>query len=360
MSTLVDMHERAGVQWARGDGPRLARNYGDPRAEYEAARDAAVVIDRADRGMIRVYGRDPVRMIQGLVSNDVASADTARAVYAAVLSPKGKMIADVRVLKQPDGDLLLELSRDALPGMMAHLKKFLPPVFARFEDYSSAVRVLGVYGPAAAKLAGVAIGMDLPEDAAEDRLVGGGEGAAVVAVRSDYAGPGGWDLFVEDASAPGLWERLVASGARPAGQATLEVLRIEEGSPKWGAELTEDVIPLEAGLRDRAISQSKGCYTGQEVIIRILHRGHVNWLLRGFLLGEVPVPATGTTLARAGEAKAVARITSACESPRFGQTIALGYARREVEPPAALAGVEDGVAAQAVTLPFAGAELTDG
>ena len=352
MSTLAEMHERAGVQWARGDSLRLPRNYGDPRSEYEAARTGAVVIDRGDRAAIRVYGRDPVRMIQGLVSNDITRADGAHAVYATVLSPKGKMIADVRVLQRPDGELLIELDAGALAGMLAHLKKFLPPVFARFEDHSGSVHVLGVYGPEAAELSGAAIGMELPADAAEDRLVSSDAPADVVAVRSDYAGPGGWDLFVDDASAPALWERLVAGGARPAGHATLEVLRIEAGSPKWGAELTEDVIPLEAGLRNRAISESKGCYTGQEVIIRILHRGHVNWLLRGFLLGEGPVPASGTTFTRAGEAKAVARITSACESPRFGQTLALGYARREVEPPSALAGAEGAPGGRLVALPF--------
>ena len=352
MSTLGEMHERAGVQWAHSDALRLPRNYGDPRGEYEAARTAAVVIDRGDRGAIRVYGRDPVRMIQGLVSNDITRADGAHAVYATVLSPKGKMIADVRVLQWPDGELLIDLDGGALAGMLGHLKKFLPPVFARFEDYSGSVRVLGVYGPAATKLAADAIGLELPAEAGQDRLVSADGPGGVVAVRSDYAGPGGWDLFVDDASAPALWERLVAGGARPAGHATLEVLRIEAGSPKWGAELTEDVIPLEAGLRNRAISESKGCYTGQEVIIRILHRGHVNWLLRGFLLGEGPVPASGATFTRAGEAKAVARVTSACESPRFGRTIALGYARREVEPPADLAGTEGGLGARLVELPF--------
>jgi folate-binding protein YgfZ len=138
-----------------------------------------------------------------------------------------------------------------------------------------------------------------------------------------------------------------------AGHAVLEVLRIEAGRPRWGAELGEDVIPIEAGLLDRAISTTKGCYTGQEVIIRILHRGHVNRHLRGLILGE-SVPDPGTELFRAGEPKTVGRITSACLSPRFGRALALGYVRREIEPGHVLrTGSPDGEPAEVCALPFA-------
>src|SRR5690606_23668699 len=109
---------------------------------------------------------------------------------------------------------------------------------------------------------------------------------------------------------------LEQAGALPAGLDALEVLRIEAGQPRWGAELTGDVIPLEAGLRASAISETKGCYTGKEVIVRILHRGHVNWHLGGVLLGELPPPSAGTQLIDPAEGRKVARITSACRSPR--------------------------------------------
>jgi folate-binding protein YgfZ len=133
------------------------------------------------------------------------------------------------------------------------------------------------------------------------------------------------------------------------------VLRIEAGTPRWGADLDENVIPLEAGLRDKMISETKGCYTGQEVIIRILHRGHVNWMLRGALLGGAPPPERGTPLVSA-EGKQVGRITSASVSPRHGQTIALCYARRELLLPAVVQLGETGFDAQVVTLPFARTE----
>jgi folate-binding protein YgfZ len=307
------------------------RNFGDPAGEYAAARDACVIIDRADRRFVRVHGRDPVRMVQGLVSNDVAAADEGRAVYAAVLTPKGRMVADVRVLRIAD-ELLLDTDEHAAEPLAAHLRKFVPPLFARFEDATSAWSMIGAYGPRAADAVRAALGVDLA-DSAQDTIVTTSLGdARVIVLATSYADVAGFDLLVPAAAAATVRGRLVEAGARPAGQATLDVLRIEAGSPKWGAELDETTIPLEAGLRGRAISETKGCYTGQEVIVRILHRGHVNWLLRGLLLGDAATPPRGAALVRESGGKQVGRITSAAWSPKHAQTIALGYVRREVEP----------------------------
>lgn len=375
--TLHRVHEALGARFGEVAGRAVVRHYGDPEREYAAAREGAVVVDRADRAVVRLYGRDPVRMIQGLVSNDVAGAAPGQGVYAAMLTPKGKMIADVRVLRRPAGDLLLELDAGALAAVLDHLRRYVPPLFARFEDVSAALGVVGVYGPAARRVVGAALGIALPDGMAEDAFVmaalpggreaaAGGGGAAdssgpggaaaepdVLVVRTLYAGVDGYDVVVPNDGLEAVWRALVEAGARPAGHGTLEVLRIEAGRPRWGAELDENVIPLEAGLLDRAISQTKGCYTGQEVIVRILHRGHVNWHLRGLLLGEAPAPVRGASLVRAGETKPVARVTSACASPVHGQTIALGYVRREVEPPAELRlGEPDGPPVQVVALPF--------
>jgi folate-binding protein YgfZ len=310
------------------------RNYGDPAAEYAAARSAAGLADRPDRCYLRVYGRDPVRMVQGLVTNDVAQASAERAVYAAVLTPKGRMVADVRVFRLGD-ELLLETDAAALAPLTAHLRRFVPPLFARFED--APWRAMTLLGPDAAGVLDRATGAELPPAAPADavRMTRQGEHAVLLATTS-YAGVPGVDIICAADGADQIREAVLAAGARPVGGATLEVLRIEAGVPRWGAELDENVIPLEAGLRSRAISETKGCYTGQEVIIRILHRGHVNWLRRGMLLGDVPTPAAGAELhSEAG--RRVGRITSAAWSPRHGQAIALGYVRREVTPGSVLA-----------------------
>jgi tRNA-modifying protein YgfZ len=393
----------------------LVRNYGDPAAEYAAARDDAGVIDRADRAMVRVYGRDPVRMIQGLVTNDVAGTPADRATYAALLTPKGKMVADLRIIRHGD-ELLLECDAAALAGVLEHLRRFVPPLFARFEDATQQWSVLGVYGPRSEDVVRTALGDDaVPPAALEDSLVdasaaagaraaaganasadaradadgsasadadasseapadadanatadasadaragdsggvGDREAGVVYAVRTRYAGDHGIDIVVRRDLLDDLRARVEAAGARRIGHATLDVLRIEAGRPRWGYELTEDTIPLEADLLDRAISTTKGCYTGQEVIVRILHRGHVNWHLRGVLFGNSPTPPAGAGIVHPDTGKRVARVTSVCASPAHDQTIGLCYARRELEPPVeARLGDVHGAVVTIVPLPF--------
>ncbi|HEU5208406.1 MAG TPA: glycine cleavage T C-terminal barrel domain-containing protein [Longimicrobiales bacterium] len=345
MSMTTDTSERRGELY----GSDVVRSYGDAANEYAALRADAGVVVREDRVVLRVHGRDPVKMVHGLVTNDLVSLAPGQATYAVLLTPKGRMLGEMRVLRRED-DLLLDVDAAALDGVLTHLKKFVPPLFARFEPAEYAV--LGVYGSRAYDV--LRSVCDAPASAlAEDQAATGTfAGDVVHVIGSGWSGGAGADVFVSAAHADALRDALMAAGARACGHAALDVLRIEAGVPRWGAELDETTIPLEADLGKRAISTTKGCYTGQEVIIRILHRGHVNWHLRGLLLGDAPVPARGTTLARPGEDRAVARITSACVSPRFDQTIALGYVRREIEPPAELVLADTNAQAQVVLLPF--------
>ncbi|MGH7460268.1 MAG: YgfZ/GcvT domain-containing protein [Longimicrobiales bacterium] len=312
---------------------------------YRAATTSAVVFHRSDRAFVRVYGRDPVKMVQGLITNDLALASDRRAVYAGLLTPKGKLVAELRVYLRGN-DVLLETDAGALDNLLAHFRKFVPPLFARFE-VTDAVAMLGVYGPTSPAIVAQLFDSALP--VAEDEMVAGD---GIAAIRTHYAGDPGFDLLI-DGDITSIRDRLGEAGAQPADLATLDPLRIEAGSPRWGTELDESVIPLEAGLRTRMISESKGCYTGQEIIIRILHRGHVNRLLRGMLLGDQPPAAKGTELFNPVDHKPVGRITSSCVSPRFGQTIALGYARRELTLPASLhLGTVNGPLVTVVELPF--------
>jgi len=353
-SPLRSYHEGAGARFVSVAGREAVRNYGDPAGEYAAIRGGAAVVDRWDRVQLRLHGRDPLKMVQGLITNDLAGAPEGRGVYAAMLTPKGKMIADLRAFRLGSGEVLVDLDAGARPGAVAHLRKFVPPLFARIDDLGGRSGALGVYGPSARGVVAEVLGLGdwagEGEESFREVEFGGG---AVVVVRTGYTGGEGYDLVASAELLPSLWEGLVGAGARPVGQSALEVARIEAGRPRWGAELTEAVIPLEAGLADRAISTTKGCYTGQEVIIRILHRGHVNWQLRGFFLGEIPVPAEGAEFFRPGEEKVVGRLTSACVSPMYDQVIGLGYVRREVEPPARLRlGAPDGPDVVVHELPF--------
>jgi len=341
-------------------------------AEYAAATERAIVLRRADRGVVRVFGRDPVKMVHGLVTNDVQSLTIGSARYAVMLTVKGRMLADVRIVRRA-ADLLIEASVDALPHVQETLRKFVPPLFAKSEDVSATLAVVGIYGPTARDMLHAVLTDAAPGDAAESRdraasdviaqdlveddaVIARFANEAVHVIRTGETAVGGYDIIVPVVHADALVVALDAAGALPASPDTVEVLRIEAGRPRWGAELGEDVIPIEAGLLDRAISTTKGCYTGQEVIVRILHRGHVNRHLRGLFMGEA-VPAVGTELFREGDAKSMGRITSACRSPRFNRAVALGYVRREVEPGAVLrAGSPDGAAAEVTELPFGPAD----
>jgi folate-binding protein YgfZ len=329
------------------------------RAGYRAVREGAGLADRADRARIRLWGRDPVKMVQGLITNDLLNAPPGRAVYAGMLTPKGRMIAELRAFRRegPQGvEVLLELPREALEGTREHLKKFVPPLFARWADVSEEVEELGVYGPRAREVLSRVLG-ELPalEEDAWVETVREGETVLVVGTR-DF-GVEGFDLLAPAGLLPGLRGALREAGAHPVEREALETLRVEAGRPRYGAELSEEVIPTEAyeaiGMLPRAISFGKGCYTGQEVIVRIAHRGHVNRHLRGLRLGHAPAPAPGTPLFHPETGREVGRITSVAASPLLGETVALGFVRRELGPGSTVrTGAPDGGSAEVVALPF--------
>ena len=364
-SPLRARQEERGAVWAEVAGRRVARHYGDSAAEYRAVRAGAGVAERGDRARIRLWGKDPVKMVHGLVTNDLLKAPAGQGVYAAMLTPKGRTIAEMRVFRRerPEGvEVLLELPREALEGTREHFRKFVPPMFAKWADASDSIGELGAYGPRSRELVGRVLGIDLPalaEDAFVEAEFGG---ASVLVAATRYVGlEEGFDLFAPAEILADLWTALLDRGgdldARPVGLGTIETLRIEAGRPRYGADLTEEVIPTEAfeesGLLERVVSFTKGCYTGQEVIIRIAHRGHVNKHLRGFLLGDAPAPAPGTKVFNPASGKEAGWLSSVAFSPMLGQTVALGYARREMEPGSTVrVGSTEGGEATVVRLPF--------
>jgi folate-binding protein YgfZ len=358
---LRPLLEAAGAAFHDLGGRSVARHYGDGRAEYRAVREGAGVAERADRGRVLLRGRDPVRMVHGLITNDLLGAAPDRAVYAAMLTARGRMIADLRAFRRPGeggAEVLLDVAAEALEGTREHLKKFVPPMFARWHDATDEVAALGVYGPRARQVLSAALGVEVPameEDATMEVEREGGR--VLVAATREIGLEEGFDLFAPAADAAALWRTLAAAGGEPVGFGALETLRVEAGRPRYGADLSEDTIPTEAyegsGLMPRAVSFTKGCYTGQEVIVRIAHRGHVNRHLRGLLLGDAPAPAAGAPLLNPETGKSAGVVTSVAHSPMLGQTVALGYVRREIAPGGEVAvGAEDGPRATVAALPF--------
>ena len=342
---------------ARGSEPRPQRHYGDPAGEYRAAVEGCGVVVRDDRRLVRVHGRAPVQMLDGIVTSRIpgvpvgagAAPDSTTlagdAVYGTILTAKGRMVTDVTTLWLGTGQeqgLGLSIAETAHAAVLAHFKRFLPPRLARFDDLGDATRLVTVVGSSAAEAVAATFGeapdsgfalVDGGPRAAGARAAGTLEAGALVA-RGVRQAPS-WDVWVGAAALSGAWERLQANGAIPVGSGVWHTLRVEAGFPQFGVDMDDGTIPVEAGLVDVAFDHDKGCYTGQEVIVRIRHRGRVNWHLRALRFGDVAA-RPGDQLFEAGGTKVRGRVTSVADSPRFGQVIGLGYVRREVEPPATL------------------------
>ena len=329
----------------------------DP-THYRALRDGAAVAERADRGLIAVRGDDRAAFLQGLLTNDVEALADGDGCYAAWLTPQGRMLADLDVLHAGDA-LLLDVDAAAAEALVARLDALVFTEDVRLADLSRTWASHGVHGPGAAPLlegvTGAALGALAPNRGCAVRL----GGAAVRVARTDALGVPGFHLFAERGASETLRAALTAAGATAVGDEATEAVRIEAGRPRFGVDMDAQTIPLEAGIEDRAISMDKGCYVGQEVIVRVLHRGQgrVARRLVGLTLGAEPgrpVPRPGTAI-RHGDA-AVGRVTSAVRSPALDRVIGLGYVSRALAEPGVEvvvdAGPGGGQLARVTRLPF--------
>lgn len=348
-SALLAPAQAAGGRVGDYHGLRLVRHFGDAASEYAAATSAAAVFDRSHRARILVAGREPVRMLEGILTGTIPESPTSpadgvlggTATYHAVLTHKGRMVTDLRCYRIDDeqGDrFLLDVPVAGAAGLLAHLAKFLPPRFARVEEISATTAAISVTGPeAAALLSRLALGLRVEaEDLSrlqegEWRALGDEAPEALRVARTADVWPEAYDVIGPSGPVVALWNELRRNGATPAGLGVWTTLRVEAGRPAFGTDMDESTIPVEAGIDGRAIDHTKGCYTGQEVIVRIRDRGHVNRKLTLLHLGDVPTPAKGTELFVDGEERAAAVVTSAVSSPRYDETIALAYVRRGVE-----------------------------
>lgn len=292
------------------------------------------MVVRDDRRLLRVHGRAPVQMLDGIVTSRIPQS-RGDAVYGTILTAKGRMVTDVTTLWLGAGreeGLGLSIAEAAHEAVLAHFGRFLPPRLARYDDLGPETRLVTVVGPRAGEAVAAAFGVAPEEGVA---LLDGGPLAGGTLVAQGVRQVPSWDVWVGADHLAGVHRRLEAHGAVPVGSGVWHTLRVEAGFPQFGVDMDNGTIPVEAGLVDVAFDHDKGCYTGQEVIVRIRHRGRVNWHLRALRFGDVAV-RPGAELFDTGGEKVRGRVTSVADSPRFGQTIGLGYARREVEPPATL------------------------
>ena len=301
-------------------------------AAYDAARHRAALVDRSHRGRIVVSGTERASYLQGLLTNDLVALKAAQGCYTAYLTAQGRMIADLYAYELGDV-MLLTMVGAVKDGVMAKLDQFIFSEDVQLGDVTDTFAQIAVVGPGAAA-AVASIVTDVSEDALRKMPEHGNArgtwaGGAAIVTRVTDTGEPGFDLYVERAQSGALKVALMASGVAELDEATAEAVRVESGVPLFGRDMSEDTIPLEAGIESRAISFTKGCYVGQEVIIRVLHRGHgrVARKLVGLTLDGDRVPDAGTAI-RGGD-REIGNVTSAAMSPALKRPIALAYLHRD-------------------------------
>ncbi|MGE3274502.1 MAG: folate-binding protein YgfZ [Vicinamibacterales bacterium] len=312
---------------------------------YQAVRTAAGAAVRTDRGIVAIRGADRLSWLQGLLTNDVANLPDGQSRYAAYLTPQGRMITDMHVVALPER-VLLDVPAEVAGPLRERLDSLIFAEDVTAEDQSMALAVVELHGPGAMRVIGRAL------------LSGGDQGHPAV-VRDDRLGLPGYAIYVDRRAVEGILDRLTDAGATPVSLETLGVIRVEAGVPAFGSDMDEETIPLEAGIEDRAVSFTKGCYVGQEVIVRVTTRGggRVARRLVGLAFGEGDAVQPGDVLAAADGGRELGRVTSVAWSPALLRTIALGYVHRDFTEPGTAVTASDGerrLQGEVRPLPFVG------
>ena len=306
--------------------------------QYRVLKEEAGFLNRSERSKLRVRGADAADYLQGQLTNDIEALEPDAGCYTALLDRKGHMQADMRALRLSTGDLWLDTEPETAPVVERHLRMYSIGREVEIEDVSGEWSILSVIGPAAVEVAGTS-----PLSPEHAQRYYEREGLEILAVATDL----GLDLIVRAEQSQALQKLLARSGAAEVSEAAAEILRVESGRPRFGREMTSATIPQEAGIDERAVSFTKGCYIGQETVARLHYKGKPNRHLRGLRLES---PASDGDAIVLGE-REVGTIGTAVLSPAFGP-IALAVIRREAEPGSRVAVGESAVAAEVVELPF--------
>jgi tRNA-modifying protein YgfZ len=310
---------------------------------YRTIREAAALVTDAPRGRIAVSGKDRASYLHGLLTNEIEGLQPGSGCYAAWLTPQGRMIADMHVLEAGDM-ILLDVPAGVRELVLERLDQFLFSEDVQLADVTDALRSVAVHGPRALDAVERTIALGERRAATEwpeyrnQRAEFAGH--PVVVARIDQLGVPGFTIYVDAPQEADLIAALGKAGAVRVSDAAFEAARIEAGYPIFDIDMNDDIIPLEAGIEGRAISFTKGCYVGQEVIIRVLHRGggRVARRLVGLRLhDEAAPPPRGTRIHGGG--RDVGFVTSAAQSPRLG-TIALAYVHRDFVTPGTQVEIE--------------------
>jgi folate-binding protein YgfZ len=298
----------------------VAEHYGDPQKEYDSIRHATGVLDLSYLGKLKVSGRDRVRFLHNLVSNDIKNLKTGAGCYATLLTHQGRMESDLYVFACED-EILLESPPAGRDRIFQSLNKYIVSDVVTVQDRSQDCCILSLQGPDSRDVMERTLGTPLDGLAPlEHRTVASAENNRFV-VRRDRTGCDGYDLWLPAREAHEFWRRWIeVDRLPPAGHQALNWLRTEAGIPWYGVDMDERNLPMEMGLTS-AISTTKGCYRGQEIVARVLYRGHLDRRLGAVGVNHAEPPERGADILVEG-AK-IGEVTSATYSPRLKRPLAL-------------------------------------
>ena len=305
------------------------RDYGDVRAEYEAIRNGVAVLDLSLTAKLEVSGKNAVQFINGLVTNDVKSLQPGEGILAAFLNVQGKVVSLCRFYQMDKGSgahFLLEYDVTNREAIFKNLSRFVLAGEFFVKDVSDERALLAVQGPKSAELLSALTAQTIEAEPEYRNYNTDIAGTKVFIASHSRCGATGFDVFVDAAAKAQLQQALIVGGALPAGSEALEIARLEAAIPREGVDVTDANILLEAGY-DNAVSYTKGCYLGQEIIARIHYRGQPARQLRRFVIESAAPPTKGTEL-WAADGKKVGEITSSAHSLAHPRIIALGYVHR--------------------------------
>src|SRR5258708_26480371 len=341
--TLHEVHEALAARFEVVSDSEVVADYGDVLAETTAVCETAGILDLSFRSRICLTGADRIRFLHGQATNDIKRLRVGEGCYAALVTAKGRMESDLNIYCLAE-ELLLDFEPGLTQRVMQRLESFVVADDVQVVNVAPHYGLLSVQGPRSAEIVKqLGLFPEIPSQqygtskATDSRL-----GELYLARHSRLASDG-FDLFVPTAGMPEVAEKLLGAGkslgARPVGWQAFETRRIEAGIPRYGVDMDDHNLPQECGIEERAVSYSKGCYIGQEVLNRVHTMGHVNRAMRVLELApELKVlPRKGDKLVQHG--KEVGFVTSAVHSARLRKNIALGYVRREADQPGALLSV---------------------
>ncbi|HEV7473344.1 MAG TPA: aminomethyltransferase family protein [Pyrinomonadaceae bacterium] len=362
-SPLDETHARLGATTIERDGWAVPAAYGDAQREYAAVREGgAGLIDLSSRGRIQVSGTEAVQFLNGLITNDMKTLAVNRWMPAAFPNVQGRLIASVRVIRLKDEALkekgtgknacptfLIDTEAATQAAVLKNIERFTLAGDFRVTDVTQQTAMISVQGSKATELVRAVVG-NTAAALEPNEVYATNE---VTVIRSSHTGTLGFDLLVNADQATSWWENLQAAGAQPVGYEALVILRIEAGVPRYGVDMDETNVVTETGL-DEAVSYTKGCYVGQEIIARIKYRGHVAKKLTGLLFDEGGKAEAGAMI-KSTDGKEIGRLTSVAFSPQLRRTIALGYLKYDYLAPGThvkVIAADEEIGAQVAELPF--------